>query len=276
MNVTRGKYGFGTWTLIVAVGFAFPSAAHAVYWNDDSNTAMFGVASASGLTDRPIWFSYNDYRIYNDANSTRGTTILLNSEWALTVHHVIESAAGYNPITTPDKISVYDDNVGGYFADQLFAYPDGSEIALVHLRGGITNALNLVPNIFTGGSGDLNRLVEIGGYGYYGIVQTTNAGGTQAGTAGNSNAAFHRAFNTTQGGVNGNGQLQISEDHDSTIAAANVLEGIAGPGDSGGPMFGFFGTDFASQQNDMSQWKLIGLTATSAATTSASWLLNVP
>ncbi len=218
------------------------------------------MASATGLTDKPIWFT-NDYAIYNDNNSTRGTTILLNSEWALTVHHVVQSSAGYNPITTPNFISVFVDGVGGYFADQLFVPSDGSEIALVHLRGGVNGALNLMPNINT--SFDENgRIVQIGGYGYSGLVDTTSAGGTTAGTT-NTSASFHRAYNTIQG-TNGLGQLLINENHDSTVAANNLLEGMAGPGDSGGPMFAFYGTNFATQQNDMSQWRLVGLTATSA------------
>ncbi len=243
------------------------SPARAVFWNNDPNTATFGVASATGLTDKPIWFP-NDYAIYNDDNHTRGTAILLNSEWALTVHHVVQSSAGYNPITTPTFISVYVDGIGGYFADQLFVPADGSELALVHLRGGVNSALNLVPNI-NSGFDENGRIVQIGGYGYWGIVGTTNAGGTTTGTS-NGGVSFHRAYNTIQG-TNGLGQLLINENHDATVAANNVLEGVAGSGDSGGPMFAFYGSNFVTQASDRNQWRLVGLTATSAATTSASW-----
>ena len=104
--------------------------------------------------------------------------------------------------------------------------------------------------------------MQIGGYGYYGQVNTTAAGGTDAGTS-NTNASFHRAYNTIQGIPNG--QLQITQNDESALSSNNLLEGIAGPGDSGGPMFAFYGTNFATQQNDKTQWKLVGLTATSSA-----------
>ncbi len=251
--------------LVFALSFA--ARSDAVFWNNDPNAATFGVASATGLTDKPIWFA-NDYALYNDDNHTRGTAILLNSEWVLTVHHVVQSSAGYNPITTPNFISVFVDGIGGYFADQLFVPSDGSEIALVHLRGGVNGALNLVPNINS--SFDENgRIVQIGGYGYWGTVNTTNAGGTNAGSS-NGGATFHRAYNRIQG-FNSNGQVLINENHDATVAVNSLLEGVAGSGDSGGPMFAFYGSNFATQASDRTQWRLVGLTATSASTTSSAW-----
>ncbi len=89
-----------------AVCVCWSTAVRAVYWNNDPN---FGVASAAGLTDRVIWFP-NDNVIDNTSNSTRGSSILLNSEWALTVRHVVQNGSDYSTITEPANVYV---DVGG-------------------------------------------------------------------------------------------------------------------------------------------------------------------
>lgn len=250
-------------TLVLAVA-AFIAAglsarpAEAVYWNNDST---FGTSSANGLTDKPIGFP-NAHVIYNDSgNGSRGTAIMLNSEWALTVRHVVQNAGNYSVIANPKDISINVGGVGGYFVDQILV-PDGSsEFALLHLRGGVNNTANLRPHINTGYD-ENGRIIQIGGYGLYGQVRTNTAGGTNPGTSFN-NASFHRAYNTI-GGFSGD-KLQITQNAEAIIRNNNLLEGMAGSGDSGGPMFAFYGNDFATQQNDVNQWKLVGLTATSAS-----------
>src|SRR5262249_24193608 len=79
--------------------------------------------------------------------------------------------------------------------------------------------------------------------------------------------------------IGGNGQINIgtSGTGNSTLKANSLLQGSAGPGDSGGPMFAFYGSNFATQANDMTQWKLVGLTATASALGTgniASWGTN--
>ena len=97
----------------------------------------------------PIWFNVNDQVIYNDSNSTRGTVVLLNNEWALSVRHVVQNGSDYGSIANPSLISVNVSGIGGYFVDQIFTPDGGSEISLLHLRGGVNGAQNLVPNINT-------------------------------------------------------------------------------------------------------------------------------
>ena len=243
--------------MLLLVGFHSP--AFGIYWNNDP---AFGVASSTGLTDRTGWFQ-NTHVINNGSNGTRGTTTLLNPEWAITVRHVVQNGSNYSQIAAPNDISV---NVLGttYVADQIFT-PDGvSEMALVHLRGVVANALDVTGQI-NSSLDETGRFVEVGGYGYYGVINTTNVGGTVPGTL-NTGANFHRAYNVPWVP----GQIQIIADGESSLASNGLLEGIAGPGDSGGPMFGYYGTG-SPLSGSLTDWRLIGLTATSSATNGASW-----
>src|SRR5690606_16559510 len=74
--------------------------------------------------------------------------------------------------------------------------------------------------------------------------------------------SFHHAYNT--GTIAGNGQIQIVANGESILSNNRLVEGLAGPGDSGGPMFGFYGANFSTQASDPSQWRIVGLTATSS------------
>ena len=229
--------------------------AHAVYWNADP---AFGSASTAGLTNRTLWFD-NVHVINNATNNTRGTTILLDSQWALTVRHVVQNGGNYGAIAPAGQITV---NVLGttYAGSQIFTPDGGSEIALVRLAGnvpGVTPATQQLNRAFD----EPGRILQIGGYGLWGTFNTTAAGGTVAGTSNNS-VSFHRAYNT--GTIAGNGQIQIVANGEATLANNRLIEGLAGSGDSGGQMFGFYGQSFATQANDPSQWRIVGLTATSS------------
>ncbi|MBX3426861.1 MAG: hypothetical protein KF688_14370 [Pirellulales bacterium] len=233
-------------------------SARAIYWNNDPAR---GVASADGLTDRPDWF-VNTHVIQNQSNGSRGTATLLNSEWAITVRHVVQNGGNYSQIAAADQIYL---NVGGirYYADQVLT-PDGSsEMALVRLRGGVNGALDATGTVNTSFN-ETGRYVHVGGYGYWGIISTSNVAGTA-----NGSASFHRAYNIPY--VTG-GQLRIIADGESSLATNNLLEGIAGPGDSGGPMWGYYGSGAPDASSSLSDWRLVGLTATSTAGTGgASW-----
>jgi hypothetical protein len=243
----------------VLTGIAPTRSALAVYWNNDP---AFGVTSTIGLTDRTQWFQ-NTHVIYNQTNNSRGTATLLNSEWAITVRHVVQNGGNYSQIATPGQIRL--DVLGTqYFGDQIFTPDGGSEIALVHLAGNVAGALDATSrlnNSFDEGS----RIIHFGGYGLWGHLNTLGAGGTVAGTS-SGNISFHRAYNIPWVP----GQIQIIADGEQSLENMGLLEGIAGSGDSGGPMWGFYGTDFSTQASDMNQWRLVGLTAT-ASSPAGTW-----
>ena len=98
---------------------------------------------------------------------------------------------------------------------------------------------------------DAGRLVHIGGYGYRGIF---GAGGTQG------LGSFRRAYNVPY--VAGNGQLRIIADGEALLSNNGLLEGTVGSGDSGGPMWAYFGRGFDIENATLADWRLVGLTAT--------------
>lgn len=246
--------------LAAVVVASFTVRADAVYWNNDP---LFGATpsnGSAGLTDRIDWFQ-NTHVIYNQTNNTRGTTTLLNSEWAITVRHVVQNGGNYGQIAPPGQIRV--DVLGtNYFADQVFTPDGGSEMALVHLAGNVVSALDAVGTLNPNTNELGGRILQLGGFGNWGQISTTGAGGSNSGTS-SGNISFHRAYNTGNN-INGNGQISISSGGESVLRNNDLVEGVGGPGDSGGPLWGFYGTDYAAQSNDMNLWRLVGLTATAS------------
>lgn len=230
---------------ILATWMGTAPVARAIFWN---NNPAHGVTSTTGLTDRVDWFQ-NTHTIHNTSNSTFGTTTLLNPEWAITVRHMVQNGSNYGQITAPGNI--YVDVTGRrYYADQIFT-PDGSsEMALLHLRGGVGSALDATGIINTSYD-ESGRLLHIGGYGYAGYF---DAGGTI------SLGSFHRAFNI--GYIAGNGQIHIVANGETDLADNGLLEGTVGSGDSGGPMFAYYGHGYDISGATKEQWRLVGLTAT--------------
>lgn len=219
--------------------------ASAIFWNNDPT---HGVTSSTGLTDRVDWFG-NVHTINNLSNNTFGTTTLLDSEWAITVRHVVQNGGNYGQIAAPENVFV---NVLGtrYYADQIFT-PDGaSEMTLVHLRGGVNGVMNARSTI-NSTFDEAGRLVHIGGYGHRGYFSSTASQGA---------GSFRRAFNIPF--VAGNGQLRIVADGEATLASNWLLEGTVGSGDSGGPMWAYTGRGYNLDNATLDQWKLVGLTAT--------------
>lgn len=237
------------WLFLAAATAAFWSAgappARAIFWN---NETAHGVVSTTGLTDRVDWFQ-NVHMINNTSNNTFGTTTLLDSEWAITVRHVVQNGGNYGQITAPENVYV---NVLGtrYYADQIFTPDGGSEISLIHLRGGVNGALDARSQV-NSGFDDAGRLVHIGGYGYSGYFGADTTLGL---------GSFHRAYNFPY--VAGNGQLRIVADGEPQLAANGLLEGTVGSGDSGGPMWAYYGRGFSVENAVMDRWRLVGLTAT--------------
>jgi hypothetical protein len=106
--------------------------ADAVYRNADP---AFGSSSTTGLTNRTLWFD-NVHVINNATNNTRGTAMLLDSQWALTVRHVVQNGGNYGAIAPAGQVTV---NVLGttYAGSQIFTPDGGSEMALVRLVGNV-------------------------------------------------------------------------------------------------------------------------------------------
>lgn len=226
------------------------SPAWAIFWNNDP---AMGVASSTGLTDRVQWFQ-NVHQINNQSNNTFGTATLLNNEWLITVRHVVQNGGNYGQIASPGSIYL---NVGGvrYYADEIYTPDGGSEMALVRLGGGVAGALDAT-GIINYGFDEADRIVHIGGYGYRGYIRTTNSGGTQPGTV-EGLGSFRRAYNINYVP----GQIRIIADGEDLLESRGLLEGTVGSGDSGGPMFGYYGSP-RGNFDDPANWKLIGLTAT--------------
>jgi hypothetical protein len=238
----------GQWirvALAAVVWHSLPSPANAIFWNNDP---AHGVTSSSGLTDRVDWFQ-NVHIINNQSNNTMGTTTLLNSEWAITVRHVVQNGGNYSQITGPGNVYV---NVFGrrYYADQILTPDGGSEMALVHLRGGVNGTLDATGQI-NSAFDEAGRLLHIGGYGYSGYFNGPGTLGL---------GAFHRAYNF--GFIAGNGQIRIVADGEANLANNGLLEGTVGSGDSGGPMFAYYGRGFNVANAEVNDWRLVGLTAT--------------
>ncbi|WP_197525714.1 trypsin-like serine protease [Pseudobythopirellula maris] len=259
--MVRSRTSLATiWLAAWAIASA-ATPAHAIFWNNDP---AFGVASSPGLTDRTQWFQ-NVYQINNQTNNTFGTTTLLNNEWAITVRHVVQNGGDYGAVAPADRVYV---NVGGrrYYADEIFT-PDGnSEMALIRLRGGVPGALDATATLNSDTS-ESGRVVHIGGYGYRGHIGTTGAGGSQSGSV-HGLGSFRRAYNVATIPSN---QIRIVADGESTLENFGLLEGTVGSGDSGGPMFGFFGS-LRNGLDDPADWRLIGLTATgSGGSGGESW-----
>lgn len=229
----------------LALSMWLANSADAIFWNNDP---AHGVTSTNGLTDRVDWFQ-NVHAINNQSNNTMGTATLLNSEWVITVRHVVQNGGNYGQIADPSNVYV---NVGGvrYYADQIFTPDGGSEMALVHLRGGVNGALDATSRI-NSSFDETSRLVHIGGYGYRGYF----GAGTNQGLG-----SFRRAYNIPY--IAGNGQLRIIADGEASLADNGLLEGTVGSGDSGGPMWAYYGRGFNIENATLDQWRLVGLTAT--------------
>jgi hypothetical protein len=229
--------------LLVCAVVALP--ANAIFWNNDPAR---GVTSQNGLTDRIDWFQ-NTHVIRNLSNNTQGTATLLNSEWAITVRHVVQNGGNYGQIAAPENIFL-DLSGRRFFADQIFTPDGGSEMALVHLRGGDPAALDATGTV-NGSFNEAGRIMHTGGYGYRGHF---DAGGTMG------LGSFRRAYNI--GFIAGNGQIRIIADGEATLANNGLLEGTVGSGDSGGPTLDYYGRGDYSAEADMDSWRLVGLTAT--------------
>jgi autotransporter-associated beta strand protein len=216
------------------------SHARAVVWNGTDHPER-GVTSANGLTDQVGSFS-NVAVVTNNFNSTRGTATYLANGWIITARHVVQGA-NYGVLAPSGSMSF-----NGISGALTIAVPDSAEIGLVKLQ---TNpALSALPSttIYTGSS-EGNTIAQLGGFGYWGFIDTTGP---------NTSAVFHRAYNIAY--VSGS-FVDIKLDGESRLSTDGLLEGGGMPGDSGSPLFILNGPD--SDVNIWSEYQMAGILATS-------------
>ncbi len=228
-------------SLLSAVALACATrCSFAVVWNGTDHPER-GVTSANGLTDQVGSFS-NVAVVTNNFNSTRGTATYLGNGWIITARHVVQGA-DYSVLAPSGSM-----NFSGISGALTIAVPDSAEIGLVKLQ---TNpALTALPStsIYTGSS-EGNTIAQLGGFGYWGFVDTPSP---------NTTAVFHRAYNIAF--VSGS-FVDIKLDGESRLSSNGLLEGGGMPGDSGSPLFILNGPD--SAVNDWTQYQMAGILATS-------------
>ena len=199
------------------------------------------MTSANGLTDQVGSFS-NVAVVTNNFNSTRGTATYLGNGWIITARHVVQGS-DYSVLAPSGSM-----NFNGIAGALTVAVPDSAEIGLVKLQ---TNpALTALPStsIYTGSS-EGNTIAQLGGFGYWGFVDTASP---------NTSAVFHRAYNVAF--VSGS-FVDIKLDGESRFSTDGLLEGGGMPGDSGSPLFILNGPD--SDVNIWTEYQMAGILATS-------------
>ncbi|HEY1684481.1 MAG TPA: autotransporter-associated beta strand repeat-containing protein [Tepidisphaeraceae bacterium] len=237
-NATKRKIGLAIIGVVLA-----GSPAWAVDWNgtDPGSSAI----SVNGLTDNYGQFT-DESLITNYDNSTRGTATYLGNGWVLTAQHVVEGTGGYGTLAPANDIQV---NVYGtnYIGDTYQTF-GSSDIMLVHLAGATSGPITLLQGversqIYTGSS-ETGNLEQLGGFGYYGELNS----GTNS-----TNVAFHRGFNIA---FSDGGFIDVNADASSRLVQDGYLLGYQQSGDSGSGLWMDNGQD---QDLNLRDWSLIGV-----------------
>jgi hypothetical protein len=162
-----------------------PMAAMGVDWNgtDPGSSAI----SANGLTDNYGQLT-DESVIFNNAISARGTCTDIGNGWVLTAQHVVQGTGGYGTLAPASQIQV---NIyGTYYTADAYQGFGSSDIMLVHLAGAnsgtITNLIGVERSQIYTGSSETGNLEQLGGFGYYGPLNSGTNG---------TNISFHRGFN---------------------------------------------------------------------------------
>src|ERR1700722_552176 len=193
-----------TITLITGIPSFAPRPALAVDWNatDPGSSAT----SVNGLTDN--YGQFTDESVIDDnADSSRGTCTYLGNGWVLTAQHVVEGSGGYGTLapTSQIQVNVYGTN---YTADAYQGF-GSSDIMLVHLAGAtsgpIVNLQGIERSQIYTGSAETGNLEQLGGFGYYGQLNSGTNG---------TNASFHRGFNIA---FSDGGFIDVSADGNSRL-----------------------------------------------------------
>ncbi len=230
-------------TLGIGLAYKAPRAALAVDWNatDPGSSAI----STTGLTDNYGQFT-DESVIYNDYNSTRGTCTYLGDGWVLTAQHVVEGPSGYGSQAPASDIEV--DVYGTYYAGEAYQTFGSSDIMLVQLAGATSGPITQLQGvqktqIYTGSS-ETGNLEQLGGFGYYGELNSGTSG---------TNASFHRGFNIAQAD---GGFIDVSADGNPRLVQDGYVLGYQQSGDSGSGLWMDNGPD---QDLNLNDWSLIGV-----------------
>ncbi|HYO09379.1 MAG TPA: LamG-like jellyroll fold domain-containing protein [Tepidisphaeraceae bacterium] len=212
----------------------------AMVWNGPDHPER-GATSTDGLTDRPGYFA-NVAIVNNSYNSTRGTATYLGNGWIITARHMV-SGPGYGTDAPASNLSFQ-----GIPGSLIVPVPNSAEIALIKLQS--NPAMTALPSsvIYTG-SGEGNALVQMGGYGLWGWIDTPSPSNV---------ATFHRGYNVSW--VNG-AFVSTQTDGEQRLKDLGLLETGAMSGDSGSALWMLDAPD--SERNDWSKYKLAGILATS-------------
>ena len=241
----RAKMRRAVGTAVLGIGFAAraPRPALAVDWNgtDPGDSAT----SVNGLTDNYGQFT-DESVIYNYDNSTRGTATYLGNGWVLTAQHVVEGTGGYGTLAPASDIEV--DVYGTYYSGEAYQTFGSSDIMLVQLSGATSGPITELQGVqesqvYTGSS-ETGNLEQLGGFGYYGELNSGTNG---------TNASFHRGFNIADAD---GGFIDVSADGSSRLVQDGYVLGYQQSGDSGS---GLWMDDGPDQDLDLSDWSLIGV-----------------
>jgi autotransporter-associated beta strand protein len=219
-----------------------PLSVRAVDWNgtDPGSSAI----SANGLTDNYGQFT-DESVIDNNAISARGTATYLGNGWVLTAQHVVQGTGGYGTLAPASDIEV--DVYGTYYTADSYQGFGSSDIMLVHLAGAtsgpITNLIGVERSQIYTGSSESGNLEQLGGFGYYGELNSGTSG---------TNASFHRGFNIASAS---GGFINVSADGSSRLVQDGYVLGYQQSGDSGSGLWMDNGPD---QDLNLHDWSLIG------------------
>jgi autotransporter-associated beta strand protein len=242
---TRGKIGSAVATVVLGMGVntLAPRLALAVDWNgtDPGSSAT----SVDGLTGNYGQFT-DESVIFNDGNSTRGTCTYLGNGWILTAQHVVEGSGGYGTLAPTSQIQV---NVyGTYYTADSYQGFGSSDIMLVHLAGAdsgpIVNLQGVERSQIYTGSSETGNLEQLGGFGYYGQLNSGTNG---------TDASFHRGFNIAYAD---GGFIDVSATGSSRLVQDGYVLGYQQAGDSGSGLWMDNGPD---QDLNLRDWSLIGV-----------------
>ncbi len=200
--------------LVLSALFVFMPKASAVVWlttwDGDGEWARAMEHGFQNIAD-----------IRNEQKPTRGTGIYLQDGWVLSSRHVLEDEAYGGPVAAAEQVKVNLPNLGGWYDAAEVVTHGGWDVVLIRLtevpREGRPERL-----VVNASFDEVGRVVEFGGYGWWGPM----------GESLDSSIVFHRAQNTVASETGGDFQV-VLDDEEPDVQYPGIISG----GDSGGPVF---------------------------------------
>ncbi len=155
-------------------------------------------------------------KVNNGVTEEFGSGVLIHEKWMLTVEHVVSDD---DELTGPADLSVFLPNYGGTFSVSEVHSHSSGDIALLKLSTEPTDWIDVPLNDI---NDEVNKILEVGGYGYFGPAGDNTPG---IGT-------YHRAQNRVDTIIG----TDLKYDFDAPGSGAIAREGISDNGDSGGPV----------------------------------------